>query len=290
MVHRRAFLSAVGATALSATLGIDSAFARVLTAAPGRPRPPLAARLDRIGIQLYTLRREMERSVETTLARVAKIGYREVEFAGYFDKNPREIRALLERYGLAAPAAHAPFPALRDGWDRVLDAANEIGHVYVVVAWIPADQRQELDGYRRAAELFNRAGESARAAGLQFAYHNHDFEFVPTAGQIPYDVLLAETDPALVQLELDLYWITNGGHDPFTYFDRYPGRFPLVHVKDMDAGGRMVDVGAGTIDFPAIFARSEQAGIQHYFVEHDQPAVPFDTARASYEYLRQLEF
>src|SRR5207245_1055857 len=120
----------------------------------------------------------------------------------------------------------------------------------IVAAWIPAEARRPLDDYKRIAESFNHAGAEARAAGRQFAYHNHDFEFVPLEGRLPYDVLLAETDPQLVQLEIDLYWITKGGQDPLAYFARWPGRVPLVHVKD-SAGPpehRLLDVGAGAIE------------------------------------------
>ena len=263
-------------TSTAAVLGLGWAGCRV-------PRP-----LDRIGVQLYTVRRAMEQDFSGTLARVAEIGYREVEFAGYFGRNPAGVRAALDAAGLAAPAAHVPFEALREGWDEVLDAANRIGHRYVVVAWIPEQERRTLDAYRAMGELFNRAGEAARTAGLTYAYHNHDFEFAPLEGQVPYDVLLAETDPALVGLELDLFWITKGGRDPLAYFDRHPGRFPMLHVKDMNAAGEMVDVGQGTIDFRGIFARSDQAGVRHYFVEHDEPSDPFASIRASHDYLRSL--
>jgi len=161
-----------------------------------------------------------------------------------------------------------------------------------VIAWIPAEERHTLDDYKRWAERLNRAATEAKAAGLQFAYHNHDFEFVPLDGKLPYDVLLTETDPKLVQLEMDLYWIVKGGQDPLAYFARWPGRLPMVHVKD-SAGPpdhRMVEVGAGKIDFKKIFAQSDQAGIRHYFVEHDEPADPFASIRASCEYLKRLEF
>src|SRR5204863_145165 len=172
------------------------------------------------------------------------------------------------------------------------DAAPVIGHRYLVLAWIPAEERHTLDDYKRWAERLNRAGTEAKAAGLQFAYHNHDFEFAPLEGKLPYDVLLAETDPKLVQLEVDLYWITKGGQDPLAYFARWPGRFPMVHVKD-SAGPpdhRIVEVGAGKIDFKKIFAQSDQAGIKYYFVEHDEPADAFASIRASCEYLKRLEF
>ena len=281
MTNRRDFIETLGAAALGHALQPR--------APTPEPRAPLH-RLTRIGLQLYTVRRAMQADVEATLARVAATGYTEVEFAGYFGKSPGEVGAILDRHGLAAPAAHVSMAA--DQWRAALDAARVIGHHYVVVSWIPAEQRQTLDAYKRMAQDFNRLAAEARAAGLQFAYHNHDFEFVPLEGRLPFDVLLAETDPKLVQLEMDLYWITKGGQDPLAYFARYPGRFPMVHVKD-SAGApehRMVDVGAGTIDFRKIFARRKQAGIRHFFVEHDEPADAFASIRASYEYLKRLEF
>ncbi len=281
MTNRRDFIETLGAAALGHALQPR--------APTPEPRAPLH-RLTRIGLQLYTVRRAMQADVEATLARVAATGYTEVEFAGYFGKSPGEVGAILDRHGLAAPAAHVSMAA--DQWRAALDAARVIGHRYLVVAWIPAEQRQTLDAYKRMAQDFNRLAAEARAAGLQFAYHNHDFEFVPLEGRLPFDVLLAETDPTLVQLEMDLYWITKGGQDPLAYFARYPGRFPMVHVKD-SAGApehRMVDVGAGTIDFRKIFARRKQAGIRHFFVEHDEPADAFASIRASYEYLKRLEF
>jgi sugar phosphate isomerase/epimerase len=250
------------------------------------------SKLDRLGIQLYTLRRQMQQDFEGTLATVAGVGYREVEFAGYFNRSPVEVKAVLDRHGLSAPASHMPVTALGEGWRTTLDAARTIGHRYLVVAWIPAEERRTLADYRRVAALFNRAGTEANAAGLRFAYHNHDFEFELLEGETPYDVLLAETDPALVAMELDLYWITKAGRDPLAYIARHPGRFPLLHVKD-SAGPpehRMVDVGAGVIDFGRIFAQRERAGTRHFFVEHDDPADPVATIRASYEYLRRLSF
>jgi sugar phosphate isomerase/epimerase len=277
---RRTFLQQLGSAALAA--GVPDVSIAVL----GR-----AARIERVGLQLYTVRHVLEKDFEGTLATVAAAGYREVEFAGYFGKSPAEVRAMLDRHGLTAPAVHVGSLA-PDQWRAAIDAAHVIGHHYVVVPWIPVEARTGVDGYKQVAANFNRVAEEARAAGLQFAYHNHDFEFAPVAGQLPYDVLLAETDPKLVQMEMDLYWIVKGGQDPLAYFARWPGRFAAVHVKD-SAGApehRMMDVGAGTIDFKKIFAHRAQAGIQHYFVEHDEPADPFASIRASCAYLKQLEF
>jgi len=277
-MNRRTFVETIAGAGLAAVI-------------PRVPLPAHRSRLDRIGLQLYTVRKAMQADVEGTLARVAATGYKEVEFAGYFGKSPTDIRAMLDRHSLTAPAVHVGAIA-PDQWRASLDAAATIGHRYVVVPWIPAEERATLDGWKRVAENYDRIGAEARAAGLQFAYHNHDFEFVPVEGRVPFDVLLENTDPQLVQLELDLYWITKGGQDPFRYFERWPGRIPLVHVKDSvgPPEHKMVDVGAGKIDFKKIFARRRQAGIRHYFVEHDEPPDPFGSIRASYEYLKRLEF
>ena len=250
-----------------------------------------ARRLDKVGLQLYTVRDQMKADFEGTLAHVAEIGYKEVEFAGYFDHTPADVRAILDRHGLSAPSTHIALGEI-DAWKASLDTAKAIGHEYIVVPWIPQEKRLTLDGWKNVAGVFNRAAQLAHDAGLQFAYHNHDFEFPKLEGQVPYDVLLQSTDPKLVQLEIDLYWITKGGQDPLNYFSRWPGRIPLVHVKD-SAGApehKMVDVGQGKIDWKRIFAKREQAGIKHFFVEHDQPPQPFQDIAESYRYLSQLEF
>lgn len=263
-----------------------------LAAALPLPRCAAARKLDRIGLQLYTVRAEMARDFEGTLARVAGFGYREVEFAGYFERTPAQVKAALAAAGLDAPATHVAFETLGDGWDGVLETSAAIGHTDVVVPSIPPGELRDLDGVKRVAERFNRAGERARAAGLRFAFHNHDSEFAPVEGRVPYDVLIGETDPALVAFEMDLYWTVKGGRDPLAYFAAHPGRFPAVHVKD-SAGPpdhRMVDLGRGTIDFARIFARATEGGIRYYFVEHDEPADPMAFCRDAIVFLRGLEF
>lgn len=304
MQDRRSFLTrlgaSVGATALGAT-GLSQLAAACTSAgssaasdtgssaraAGSAPRTSATGRA--IGVQLYTLRTEMQKDVEGTLARVAGIGYREVEFAGYYDKPPAEIRAMLGRTGLTAPAAHMPIEMLEANAARAFDTSKEIGHEYVVVPYLVDARRKTIDDYKRVAESLNRLGSAAREKGLRIGYHNHDFEFVPIGGQVPYDTLLAETDPTLVVMELDLYWATKAGHDPLQLFERNEGRFPLVHVKD-SAGGpehRMVDVGKGTIDFARIFTAGGSA-LKHRFVEHDNPGDAFASITASYRHLAQL--
>lgn len=277
MTDRRTFIGSAAAGVLGA-----SPLARLLGATS-------MERLGRIGLQLYTIRKAMERDFEGSLARVARIGYREVEFAGYFDHSPEQVRRMLRRHGLTAPSAHVSLEDIRTHWDRTVADAHTIGHQYLVCAWIN-DEDRTVDGYRKVAGEFNRAAETARNAGIEFGYHNHSYEFVPVDGQLPYDILLAASDPGLVKFELDLFWITKGGADPLAYFAKYPGRFPLVHVKDMSRDGKMVDVGKGTIDFRKIFADREQAGIRHFFVEHDEPADPFASIATSYAWLRGLRF
>ena len=243
-----------------------------------------------IGVQLYTVRTLMEKDVEGTLASIADIGYDEVEFAGYFGREPAKLRETLDRVGLAAPATHIPLQMLRDDLDGVLDTSLVLGHRWVVLPYLEEKDRT-LASYRQLAGDFNRWGAACSERGLRFAYHNHDFEFRKTDGVVPFDLLLAETDPSLVAMELDIYWITAAGQDPLAYFERHPGRFPLWHVKDGTFGGgerTMTAVGEGSIDYASIFARASQAGRQHMFVEHDQPADPLANARTSYENVRRM--
>jgi sugar phosphate isomerase/epimerase len=251
-----------------------------------------AKKLDRIGLQLYTVRREMAQDFEGTLAKVAGVGYREVEFAGYFNRTPAQVRETLKRLNLTSPAAHIPIRSLRENLAEVIANAKTIGHHFVVCPYLDASERRSLGDYKRHAELFNRAGEACRQAGLEFGYHNHDFEFKAIDGQVPYDLLLAETDPKLVKMELDLYWISFAGQDPLAYFSRQPGRFPLVHVKDMARTPQRaaVEVGAGQIDFKRIFAAARQAGIGHFFVEQDEAAAPLQSIETSFNYLKNFDY
>jgi sugar phosphate isomerase/epimerase len=293
MMNRRSFLE-TAATVTAATL-----FGNKLAWAAG------GSKIDEIGVQLYTVRNQMKHDFEGTLAKVAAIGYKEVEFAGYFDHSSQDVRAAIDRNGLASPATHVDYDILGDKWPAQIESAKIIGQSYIVCPWIPEKVRKQPDDWKRAAETFNHAGEASKKAGIQFAYHNHWFEFLPVDGKLPYDLLLENCDPNLVKMELDLCWITVGGGDPLKYFDRYPGRFPLVHVKDVKALPRisasgkqnfgdsmkdMTEVGSGIIDWKRIFAQSEKAGIQHYIVEHDKPKAPFDSIKTSYDYLRQLRW
>lgn len=247
-------------------------------------------KLEKVGLQLYTVRTLMQGDFEGTLRQVAAAGYQEVEFAGYYNRTPAAVRSLIDDLGLAAPSTHVSLQAVREQFDALIEQARVIGHHYLVVPSLPTGERSSADAYRKLADEFNRIGEKCRQAGLQFAYHNHAFEFEVLGGQVPYDILLSETDPGLVTMEVDLFWMISAKHDPLQYFERFPGRFALCHVKDMDDAGNMADVGSGKIDFKAIFARSGQAGFRHYIVEHDRPVAPVPSIEASRRYLQQLRF
>ena len=247
-------------------------------------------RLDKVGIQLYTVRDQMAADVPGTLAKLADIGYQELEFAGYFDHSPQEIRTFLDDLGLSAPSAHTLLQPMSEIPEQLIEAALTVGHEYIVLGWLRPEERASLDDYRRHVKVINVFAEQCHLAGLKFAYHNHDFEFETLDGMRPMDLLLAETDPSRMQVELDLYWITKAGADPFAFFKQHPGRFPLCHVKDMAADGSFADVGAGEINFGEIFAESRLAGFRHYYVERDDATDPLASAANSFSAVSELEF
>jgi len=282
MVSRRAFVQ----QSLTALVGSSVLLEKGSSCAAQPATEP--EHLKAIGLQLYTMRSEMQKSVEATLDRVAQIGYNEVEFAGYFGRTPQQISDALKKSGLTSPAAHID---MRAPWDKTLEDAAIVGHEYLVVPWMDESQRTP-DGVKQLAQEFNRRAEAARKAGKNFAYHNHDFEFkqLGNSGKLLYDTLLESTDPKLVLMEMDLFWITRGGQDPLAYWNKYPGRFPLLHIKDMAADQSMQDVGSGQIPFAKYFKARNVGGATHFFVEHDQPKDPFASIDRSYQHLKQLSF
>jgi sugar phosphate isomerase/epimerase len=255
--------------------------------------PALAAsdggrRVERIGLQLYTVRGPLADDVPGTLAAVAAAGYTEVETAGYADLEPAAFAEALKQAGLAAPSAHVPLKRIESEPAPLLEEAARLGHRYLVLPFLMPWQRLSLDAYRGVADTLNAFGAQCAAAGIRLAYHNHDFEFEPIDGQRPYDLLLERCDPALVCFELDLYWASKAGADPAAYLRATPQRFRLCHVKDMDTDGEMTEVGKGTIDFAALFAAG--TGLEHYFVEHDKPDDPLASIRHSIATLRTLRY
>ena len=261
-------------------------------------------RIERLGMQLYTVRAEMAKDFEGTLARVAALGFREVEFAGYFDRTPQQVRMALGRNGLTSPSTHIDLASISSRLPQIIEASQAIGHKFIVMPWLDDATRKQPDIWQKVADTLNRAGEASRKAGIQMAYHNHHFEFVPLAsGKMPLDFLLERCDPQLVAFELDVAWISAAGQDPLAYFAKYPGRFPMVHVKGLKKKPTqgastpidqvlpdITDVGGDSIDWARIFAKSAQGGIKHYFVEHDVPTSAFDSLKASHDYLQALRF
>src|SRR5215510_1698838 len=224
MINRRKFLE-------TATSGAISAWALTKT-------KPIT-RLESIGVQLYTVRNDMEKDFEGTLQKVAALGYKEVEFAGYYNRTPEQVKEILNRFGLEAPSAHIPLKVIQENFDQSIEAAKIIGHKLLVCPYLDANDRKTIDNYKSHAATFNKAGESCKKAGIEFAYHNHDFELAAIDGTVPLDFLLAETDKSLVKLELDLYWMKKANANSLAYLAKHPKRIIAFHVKDMDNTPKM---------------------------------------------------
>jgi sugar phosphate isomerase/epimerase len=292
---RRAFLAQVAHWATAALLACVPP--RVVRASPlGGP----------VGIQLYAVKEELQAHPEATLRAIRRIGFGEVETAGFGALTAQQFRRLLDEAGLGCPSAHLQFDIGNPG--TAFEQAHALGAHYAASSSLramllardaPAPARgMSLDEAKRTAELANRIGEQARRAGLQYVYHNHDFEFVDQGGGTTgYDLLLKETHPELVQFEIDCGWMVVGGRNPRDYFERYPGRFPMIHVKDflpvaMQGSARAgAELGHGMIDYAPIFAAAENSGLKHYFAEQEGPftrMTPIEAAQQAFDYLRKL--
>ncbi|MET0236263.1 MAG: sugar phosphate isomerase/epimerase [Kibdelosporangium sp.] len=281
---RRGFLRlAVGTSVVAGGLQVTGAAAGE-TAEPSHSVPP-----GHIGIQLYTVRDMMTKDPQGTLDALGAIGYATVGVSGLYGHTPEKFRDMLDIAGVRAVLTHTSWDAMNADVQRELEIARVLGVRYVVVPSLPANLRT-VAGYTHAAAKFQEWGVRCRGAGMKFLFHNHDVDFVTVGGRVLYDILVERTDPRFVNFELDLYWIIAGGYDPVAYFERYPGRFPVFHVKDRAANGSFEDLGHGTIDFPRIFARYAQSGIREYVVEHDTPKIPLVTAARGHEYLVKVRF
>ncbi|HEY0624954.1 sugar phosphate isomerase/epimerase [Sphingomonas sp.] len=255
--------------------------------------PAGAASRRPIGLQLYTLREIFAKDPVKTLEQVAAIGYREVEFGGggYDAMDPVMLRKALDRLGLKAPSIHVGYDALLNQFDRQVTLARTLGADTIVLPYMTAEHRTGA-AWQTALPNIGRFGAQLKKAGLGFAYHNHDFEFTEKPGGVSlFDQLLKETDPALVKIELDLFWAVKAGEDAGALIDRLSSRLYAYHVKDMRADGGMVAVGRGTIDFAALFKRKGGAGVRHFYVENDQAPAPYlPDVTTSFQTLRALRF
>lgn len=256
--------------------------------------------IEAIGLQLYTVREEMQRDAPEAIRRVAEIGYDYVEGAGYndgklYNRSPKVFKNLLDSHNLQMPSGHVGWEAMKADPERAVATCREAGQSFVVIPYWPEEKRT-AEGYGELVDIMNHGGEICQNYGMQLAYHNHDFEFDRmVAGRRPMDLLLAEVDPNLVQFELDLYWITRAGSDYQKYFAQHSGRFPLWHVKDMDDTPEkfFAAVGQGVIDWPDVFGREGESGMRYFFVEQDhmRPGkMPMDEIAISHAYLDDLKY
>ena len=262
-------------------------FLGLLAGATALPIRAAERRIERAGVQLYTLRVAMAKDAAATLASVAAAGYSEVELAGTGNLSADQFARALRNTGLTAPAAHVPYDLIKDQPDELLAMSQTIGCKYLVLPWLAPELRNHK-GYAAAIDLLNQFGDQSHKSGVQLCYHNHDFEFQHIDGEVVFDRLLRECDRERVKFELDLYWVTHAGADGAAYLRADPQRFPLCHVKDRNPAGEMVDVGEGVIDFSSMFAAG--SGLRHYFVEHDKPADALASIISSIQALKRIRF
>lgn len=251
---------------------------------------PSLPRIDRMGLQQYTVRRALAKDIEGTIAAIAKTGITELEFFDMFGKDVAWWSALLRKFNLVAPSTHEGLPKTDEEWGPIFDRAHGMGHTLVVVPSVGNEYRGSKANWMKLADRLDKGAAKARAAGLQFAYHNHDYEFAPVEGTTGYEILTTNTDAIAVKLEMDIYWTVKGGQDPLALMKRWPNRIVAVHVKDAGPAPerKMMDVGAGTIDFKTLLVTGRKQGLQHWFIEHDTPADPIASITASAAALKKL--
>jgi len=258
------------------------------------------------GLALYTVRNDMNTNVKATLLAVAEAGYKNIEAAGYDDgkfykMSPNAFKNLLKEMGLRPISTHQGSVTL-DNADAMIADVKAAGFKYFVIPVPPmglfkydnATQSMGMTGgAANLAKILDTLGEKCHKAGLKLLYHNHDFEFKKDAdGIVTIDYLLENCNPKYVNFQMDLYWVTKAGADPLAYFEKYPGRFKMWHVKDMDEQGRFAPVGNGTIDFAKILAKKKLAGMKYYMVEQDQTfnMEPLEAIKVSHKALKKIGF
>ncbi|TDC50371.1 sugar phosphate isomerase/epimerase [Jiangella ureilytica] len=291
-VGRRAFLrTATAATAATAAVaaGVWPAVAaadEVADRARGRRIPRTW-----IGQQWFMIRTALNQDFEGTWAAVADLGITKVELGpSLFGRTPAELRDLFDSLGLRVVSRMLSLPIIRTGFDTALEESRALGVRYLRCNVLPEADRRSLAALRQVARDFNVAGEAARDAGFVFGHHNHDMEFRPVEGVTPMEVLLSDTDPRLVDLQLDVYWAQFAGVDVVEFMTTNAKRIGTLHLKDMVSGGAQTDIGSGIIDWPAIFDAARRLGVRNYIFDLDNPPDPMASVKASYEYLTALRF
>lgn len=245
-----------------------------------------------IGIQLYTFRKEMLSDAAGTLRQLAALGIKQIESArsekgNYYGLKPKEIKKICDDLDMKLRSGHVH---IDEKWQHTMHDAAEAGQEYLICSTMPSSG-QTVDNYKKVAASFNRAGQECRGLHLKFGYHNHEYEFEKENGQVLYDVLLDNTDPSLVHMELDLGWVIVGGKDPLDYFKRYEGRFPLWHLKDMDMKKKeSTEFGKGGLDILAMLKHRKQSGLKYLFVEQEEYAsTPLESMKHNMNYLSKLK-
>jgi sugar phosphate isomerase/epimerase len=253
-----------------------------------------------VGLQLYSLRELLPQDPRGVIAKVAAAGYKEVETYGYspaggfWGLDPKAFKNLLIENGLTAPSGHYGIDKyIQDGNEEELKsfiaAASAIGSEYLTVPYLGDALRQNADDYKKVAAKLNQAGALCKASGLKIAYHNHDFELKSWGDTTGLEIMLKETDPKLVDFEMDIYWVVRSGKDPVQLFDAYPGRFTMWHIKDMDKANneKNIEVGSGGIDFKTIFKSAKKAGLKHAIMEQENfDMEPYASIKQSQTYIK----
>jgi sugar phosphate isomerase/epimerase len=249
-----------------------------------------APKLRKVGVQLYSVRKEMTADAIGTLKKLGQIGYQEIESAqsekgNYYGLAPKEIKKILKDQGMTLRSGHTH---IDKNWQKSIDEAAEAGQEYIICSVLPSPG-QTVGNYQKSADMFNQAGEQCKKSGIMFGYHNHSSEYDTVEGKVLYDVLLDNTQPALVHMEMDLGWVIAAGKDPLAYFSKYPGRFPLWHLKDMSlTEKKSVEFGKGTVDIIGLMKQAKQAGMKYYFIEQEEYAVTaFESLDYDYNWLSE---
>ena len=322
MMKRRRFIKSTAAVVAGSLLTTDAIKAAVFSN---------KSHLDKIGLQLFSVPKMLEKDFEGAMKALSDIGYKELEFfgpypfstdsakkfwdsvtpslgfsgSGYFGRTAQQVKEILDRYNLTTPSMHVDLDTLRTKMNDIGEAAHVLGQTYAGLPAIPADQRHTLDDYKHMADEFNKIGEAAQKVSLKFFYHNHGYGLKEMEGKIPFDVILERTDPNLVFLEMDIYWMTAGGADLVKYLDNNPNRFKLMHIKDMlkqvrfagDGGDPkqwielfpyMTSAGSGVLDLKTILSHAKKSGMEHFIVEQDR-VDDTNALRKSCSYLASLE-
>lgn len=315
MKNRRIFLKSAGAFALGSLFlpGCNTKQKNVSeeTTTPSDTTQTAAkteGNLGPIGIQIYSVKDLLEKDLQGTLRQLADIGYKEIEsYPGqkghYYGMEPKDFRSLLEGMGLNLVSSHFGSGSKNssvDSWQKAtiqskleefVEKAATTGQKYLTCSSLDGSLRKTKDDLKKTAEIFNKTGEICKKAGLQFAYHNHAFEFEKVGDVILYDFLLENTDPELVKYEMDLFWVVNGGQDPIAYLNKYPGRFPLFHIKDMNKEdkNKNTEIGQGSINFAEILKVATQKGENHFFVEQENFDMPvMESMKINYQNLSKI--